>query len=121
MRVALFGIIGLYNFGCEAIVRGTYRFLKDIDAGCEVVYYTYNYDYDSKILSDIDIAVKPVKEGNIFIKKSVNKLLSYTPVIKRLLGFDYTVIFDNVDCICSIGGDIYTIPAYRRKKKKYLQ
>ena len=120
MRVALFGIIGLYNFGCEAIVRGTYRFLKDIDAGCEVVYYTYNYDYDSKILSDIDIAVKPVKEGNIFIKKSVNKLLSYTPVIKRLLGFDYKVIFDNVDCICSIGGDIYTIPAYRRKKKKYL-
>ena len=26
--IGLYGIYGLYNFGCEAIVRGTYQMLK---------------------------------------------------------------------------------------------
>lgn len=47
-KVLLIGIGGVYNYGCEAIVRGTVNILKTIDNRIEVYYASYNYEDDMK-------------------------------------------------------------------------
>ncbi len=119
MRFGLYGIYGTYNFGCEAIVRGTYAFLKNKYPNCEIFYYSYCYAYDSSILSDLDIKIIEVKYTKNILKKILNKLFSALHFKAHLLMIDYKSILNNVDTIVSIGGDIYTIPEHLRKQKKY--
>ena len=119
MKFGLYGINGVYNFGCEAIVRGTYQFLKDCRADGEIFYYTYNYDYDSKLLEDLDINLVPIKRNRNIINRSINKALSLLNVEKRILPFNWQEIIDQIDVIVSIGGDMYTIPVSVRETQTY--
>lgn len=119
MRFGLYGINGLYNFGCEAIVRGTYRFLKDCRKDAEIFYFTYNYEYDSQILADMDIKLVNVKRNKNIVNRIINKTLSIASIDKRILPFDWKRIIDQVDVIVSIGGDMYTIPEAVRKGSEY--
>ena len=41
-KVLLIGIDGVYNYGCEAIVRGTVEILKAVNPKIEVTYASYN-------------------------------------------------------------------------------
>ena len=117
--VGLYGIYGVYNFGCEAIIRGAYSFIKETTPNCEIVYYSYNYEYDKKALSDLNIKIEKVIIKNGFLKKAINKILSLLKTNMRLLTFDYKSIIKKVDVFYSIGGDIYTIPSFIRNNKKY--
>ena len=57
-RIAIYGIGGLYNYGCEAIIRGTVSFIKHIfGENCVITYYSRNYDYDKKITDDLEIKI----------------------------------------------------------------
>ena len=56
-KVLLIGIGGVYNYGCEAIVRGTVNILKTIDNRIEVYYASYNYEDDIKRLNGCDVKI----------------------------------------------------------------
>lgn len=125
MRIGLFGIGGVYNYGCEAIVRGTTAFINILEQQCHqkqklhVVYYSMNYEYDSKRLADLGIEIIPVKTNYSFFKKIRNKLMQLCYYEGCELFYDYHKIIDDVDMLFFIGGDIYTIPAVKRENKKY--
>lgn len=119
MRIGLYGIRGTYNFGCEAIVRGAREFISDVFPGAQVVYLSYSYEYDKKALADLDIEVVPVIEKNSFGKRAVNKILSTLDSEKRVFAFDIKKVIRDIDMIFSVGGDIYTIPAFLRESDKY--
>lgn len=119
MKIGLFGIRGVYNFGCEAIVRGACKFINDLYPGSEIIYYTYSEGYDKKILADLNITIKPICSEKNIMKRLINKMCRILKLNKQYLMFDYKSIIDEVDLIMSVGGDIYTIPEIVRKDKKY--
>ena len=119
MKIGLYGIYGTYNFGCEAIVRGAVKFIRNNFDSCEIVYFSYSYEFDRKALSDLDIRIVPVENKRTFIVRVINKMFSIMNFEKRIFTIPFKKIMDQVDIIFSIGGDIYTIPAYLREKKKY--
>jgi polysaccharide pyruvyl transferase WcaK-like protein len=119
MKIGLYGILGTYNFGCEAIVRGARQFINDIFPGAEVIYFSFSYDYDKKSLANTDIQVKAVKEKKSIMKRCINKTLSMTGIPYRVLYFDQKEMLNDIDMIFSIGGDIYTIPEVVRQNMKY--
>lgn len=119
MRIGLYGIKGTYNFGCEAIVRGARGFIQDVFPTAKVVYFSYSYEFDKKALADLDIEVVPVIEKNTFGKRAINKILNTLDSEKRVFSFDIKKIINEMDMLFSIGGDIYTIPAFQREKDKY--
>ena len=123
MRIGLFGMYGLYNYGCEAIVRGTYELAKNAWPECQIIFYTYRVDEDVKILKDLDIIVKPVPiRKNLVIWRAINKLLRLLSLEKQFNHWDSKQVIEECDLVISVGGDIYTIPKYildRGSEKKY--
>ncbi len=119
MVIGLYGIQGVYNLGCEAIVRGAYRFIVQIYPGSRVIYFSYSYDFDRKALADLEIEIYPVQKKKSVARKGINKLLRMAGINYQMLLFDYMEIINQVDLIFSIGGDIYTIPEVIRKNRKY--
>ena len=53
-RFVLVGIYGLYNYGCEAIVRGTIQILRREWPNCRIVLATRSVERDRKVLNDIE-------------------------------------------------------------------
>lgn len=136
MRICLFGIGGVYNYGCEAIVRGSTAFIKMLEQQfsgmkmkfseklepsekLDVVYYSFNYEYDCKRLSDLGIEVVPVQTNRTFIKRVQNKIMRMTHYEGCKLFYDYEKIIDDTDMFFFIGGDILTIPTVFREQEKY--
>lgn len=119
MRVGLYGIQGVYNFGCEAIVRGAFKFAKTIFPESQIVYFTFSESYDKEILNDLDLEIVPVKSDFSIFKRIINKVCKVIDFDRRFLMIDYNAVIDNVDIIISIGGDIYTIPQVFREQSKY--
>ncbi|MCD7899781.1 MAG: polysaccharide pyruvyl transferase family protein [Bacteroides sp.] len=108
-KILLVGVAGLYNYGCEAIVRGTVAILKSVDPLIKVYYASYNYDDDIKRLSNCDIEIiRRPKKKRWYYKNVIRKVCSY-------LKYTYEVPYDSInwvtkfDVIFSIGGDIYTL------------
>lgn len=120
-NVAIYGIGGLYNFGCEAILRGTVKYIKKIYGdNTNIIYYSRNIEDDSKITEQIDINIVDISRKNGVFKRIVSKAVDILeipiiPFFKR----EFNKIIDESDVIISVGGDIYTIPNYLRKNKKY--
>lgn len=119
MKIGLYGIYGTYNFGCEAIVRGSVQFLKNIYPNCCIVYFSYSYAYDIRHLNDLDIQIFNVKVSRSVVKRGLNKFQRIFNIPNEFMIIDYKRMIADLDMVVSIGGDIYTIPAYLREKKKY--
>lgn len=119
MIIGIYGIAGVYNLGCEAIIRGTYLNFKEIFPDAKWVYYSPNASEDSKILEDLAIEVRQTKKKMFFLKRCVNKSFDILGIKYQIPYDDYQDIINNVDMIISVGGDIYTIPSYLRQKTKY--
>ena len=108
-NVLLIGIGGVYNYGCEAIVRGTVNILKSINPEIRISYASYNYEDDLRRLTDCDIRIIQRKRiGRWSFHNIVRKLLSSVN-IDYILPYDSTDWLDGYDTIFSIGGDIYTL------------
>lgn len=118
-RIGLYGIGGVYNFGCEAIVRGAVSSIRKIYSNPKIIYFTYNYEFDIKVLKDLDIDIINIKKDVSIFKRIINKIISYTNIERHIMYVDYNNMMSMIDEIWSIGGDIYTIPEVKRKKKKY--
>ena len=119
MTIGLYGIYGTYNFGCEAIVRGAVKFIKEKIADCEIVYFSYSYEFDRKALDDLDIKIVPLENKRTFIVRVINKALRILKYEKQIFTIPFKDIMNQIDVIFSIGGDIYTIPAYLRERERY--
>ena len=80
-NVLLIGIGGVYNYGCEAIVRGTVNILKTINPNVHISYASYNYEDDVRRLADCDIRiVKRKRIGRWSWRNVLRKLLSYVNI-----------------------------------------
>lgn len=108
-NVLLIGIGGVYNYGCEAIVRGTVNILKSINPKIKLSYASYNYEDDIKRLTGCDVHIVQRKRlGRWSFGNIKRKLLSFVG-ISYTLPFDSTDWLDGFDTVFSIGGDIYTL------------
>jgi len=114
LTVGLFGIWGVYNYGCEAIVRGTEKILHHWWPNAKIIYYSRNFLDDRNRLNNCNVEIRPLcswKGVCGMIVKAVNFLawrinsLSYI----RIPNYNFFWLKD-VDVVLSIGGDIYTIP-----------
>lgn len=113
-KVLLIGIGGVYNYGCEAIVRGTTAILKKYDPLIQIHYASYNYKNDKKRLTNCDIIIvnRDRNKTFIFLKRILRKFLSWIHIT-------YSIPYDSfgwiskmsIDTVFSIGGDIYTLTA----------
>ena len=64
MRIALYGIGGLYNYGCEAIVRGTVSIIRQIASDVQIVYYSKRADEDR--IKIVDLGIETIQLNGIF-------------------------------------------------------
>ena len=121
MRIGLYGINGVYNFGCEAIVRGTTRFLRDLYPGCEVIYFTFSPDYDRRMLRDLSINFVDMKKAITLPQRAMNKLARGLYLERMAAAFDHEIILNaGLDALFFIGGDILTIPVHERDRTRYF-
>ena len=116
----LYGIGGLYNYGCEAIVRGTVFILRNLLPEIDIRYLTPRAEDDSMRIGDLGIRVEQLYAGRRGIPiRLLNKLATTLCLPFDSTKEDYARILNGTDLLVSIGGDIYTIPAYKRKKARY--
>ena len=120
-REAIYGIFGLYNYGCEAIVRGTVDFARRLyGEECPIVYYSRNYQDDKKTADELGIAIADIGRTSTFLLKCILKAVDIlqiqtAPFYKK----EYARIIREADIMMLVGGDLYTLPAYLRKRKRY--
>ncbi len=119
MIIGLYGIAGVYNYGCEAIVRGAVRLVKDANPQSRIVYYSRRAEEDRYKLKDLDIEVCQISKNSGILSRAINKFFRIADINHRLPIDDHERICKECDAIISIGGDIYTIPEYLRKNDKY--
>lgn len=120
MTIALYGIGGLYNYGCEAIVRGTTKILRQVSSSSIIRYYTPRAEDDAYRVADLGIEVSQITPGHrSFPLKLVNKIAQKLCVPFDSTREDYSAVLENTDLLVSVGGDIYTIPAYLRERARY--
>lgn len=108
-RILLYGIYGVYNYGCEAIVRGTVRLLREEWPEARIQYASPRWEDDARRLAGCDVEVVPRVESPRYslrnlARKSTDILgFRWWPVSKN----DQRLAANN-DVLLSIGGDIYT-------------
>lgn len=110
-NVLLIGIGGVYNYGCEAIVRGTVNILREQFSNISISYASYNYLDDKRRLADCDLVVIDRTRRRRFVgRRIVRKVLSYIN-IRIMIPYDSLgfVKKNKFDAVFSIGGDIYTL------------
>lgn len=108
-NVLLIGIGGVYNYGCEAIVRGTVEILRRYNPNINISYASYNYEYDCIRLKDLDInIVKRYRSRKRWTLRNIrNKVFSILNIWTNT--YDKTDFVKGYDAIFSIGGDLYTL------------
>lgn len=117
---SLYGIGGLYNYGCEAIVRGTIRMLREACPGARVRYFSPRAQDDMRRVADLDIEVVQLRAGRRSVPlRAFNKAATALCVPFDSTREDYGAVLDGADVLVSIGGDIYTIPAHLRSRRRY--
>ncbi len=108
-RILLIGIGGVYNYGCEAIVRGTEAIIHREYPDANIVYASGRVTDDRKRLEGSEIQI--IERGRLkrySAKNICRKLLSlvgirWAPMMESL------GLLESVDAVFSIGGDIYTL------------
>ena len=119
MRIGLFGIGGVYNFGCEAIVRGAVHLIRDVYPDSQIYYFSFSYNYDKRMLEDLDIHIVKVDYYDTFLKKVIRKISNIIKLQHRPFRYRYQNVLNYVDEVWSIGGDILTIPEVVRQQSNY--
>lgn len=119
--IGLYGIDGVYNYGCEAIVRGTEIILREMWPNITIKYASLRPEDDKKRLKECNVKIIPRKVYPIFTPHRLNGILAYNTgkYFENLYREDLRWIKD-CDAIFSIGGDMYTLPPdYTASKLSY--
>lgn len=119
-RIGLYGVGGLYNYGCEAIVRGTTELVRRVAPEASITYFTPRADDDRRQVADlrIDVVQMPAAKRSLPLKV-LGKASRILAVPFDATGESYETVLDDCDILVSIGGDIYTIPEHVRRKGRY--
>ena len=117
VTVYLYGIGGIYNYGCEAMIRAISRKIKSEHPLADIIYKTYNYEYDSKQLANCDTVV--VSQLEVHAKNSSinHKLKRGIKYIKKKIGIAKekdrlpynTNWLEKCDYLIIIGGDVFDL------------
>jgi colanic acid/amylovoran biosynthesis protein len=120
-RVGIYGIFGLYNYGCEAILRGTVDFVRRLFGNdCSIVYYSRNYQEDKRIADELKISIVSISRRSTFLSKCCSKMIDILQIqITPFYKAEFERIIRESDVVMLVGGDLYTLPAYLRKRKRY--
>lgn len=110
MKILLIGILGTYNYGCEAIIRGIDKQIHRAIPNCQIDYASLNIDDDSKRLYDCNVNIIPLRNISKYSFNNIRRKLC------RIMGYeaevcmykDYSFV-KKYDCVLSIGGDMYTL------------
>jgi len=110
-RFLLHGILGVYNYGCEAIVRGTVDILRAVWPNCDILYQSRRPAEDAAALGDCEVRVvagMPSFQlprrllGGIMRRMHLPDQWRYRETLRWVKG---------TDCLISIGGDTFNLPA----------
>ncbi len=118
--IGLYGIAGVYNYGCEAIIRGTEMIIHKKWPNAHIKYASLRPEDDKKRLEGCNIEIMPRKPFPRSTIPGINRMLSTftglhfkTPYREDL---DWS---KDCDMIFSIGGDLYTLhPQHKDHKIK---
>lgn len=111
-KILLIGILGTYNYGCEAIVRGTANQIRLQYPDAEITYASLRLDDDTRRLSGSGVKIiKLEKKQNRYAFDNIKrKLLGKVGITAEYTVFAHiTRIIKSYDAVISIGGDIYTL------------
>ena len=108
--IGLYGIDGVYNYGCEAIVRGTESILHDKWPDIRIKYASLRPEDDRRRLKGCSIEIVARKFKPIWNPSRLNQLLAYTGLYFKNQFREDIEWTNDCDIILSIGGDLYTLP-----------
>ena len=105
----MIGIGGVYNYGCEAIVRGTEMILRRQWPNARIIYASCRPEEDQVCLEDVTLEIVRRKKLNRYsLTNIIRKLISYAG-IKWVPINGSSSLFRGLDAVIFIGGDIYTL------------
>lgn len=108
-RILLIGIGGVYNYGCEAILRGTEQIIREVYPDADIVYASPRHlDDQHRLMGSTVRVVKRPLIHRYSIRNILRILLSMTPIHWDPIT-DSQQLLNQVDAILSIGGDLYTL------------
>ncbi len=109
-RFFLHGIGGVYNYGCEAIVRGTVEILRNVWPECEIVYMSRRPAEDRKALDGCFISIIDNRlPSRSYPWRILKGILRRAGLPHTWISLDKLPNFRLGDCLLSIGGDIFTL------------
>lgn len=110
ITIGLYGIGGVYNYGCEAIVRGTEIILHTKWPDAHIKYASLRPEDDKKRLKGCNVEIIPRKMHHFGSIQRINGLIGHQTgrYFQKLFHEDLKWI-ESCDIIFSIGGDFYTI------------
>lgn len=105
-KILIIGTGSLLNYGCEAIVRGTYEILKSVLPDCRIFLASDDLDYDRRILpEDIEL---------VTYKRRFSPYRIFKGILRRVFHIGNgsavrinTNIGKKYDIVLSAGGDNY--------------
>lgn len=114
MKILLVGMGGLYNRGCEAIVRGSAKILKKVYPKCQVavaVGYPENVPFDQQRLTDVGIEVFPLMNQRQrvglplrLLRRGIYELTGNVSLYRYRLPVGYP---EGWDLLLEVGGDTF--------------
>lgn len=114
------GILGVYNYGCEAIIRGTQRILEQHYPTVPLVYVSPRPDEDGRVLKDLPVQVvdRRYREGRLHPRRMANRVFRRLGLACRwrsrkvmYWGLPQRAHwYQPGDVLLSIGGDMFTLP-----------
>ncbi len=108
-RILLIGIGGVYNYGCEAIVRGTEAIVHREYPAAEIIYASLRPEDDRTRLSDCNIEIVTRKMFGRYSPPNILRKIASLINIKYFPMLDSLSMLNGFDAVFSIGGDVYTL------------
>jgi len=108
-NIMLFGLPHvLANYGCEAIVQGTSPLLKKVMPQCNILYISDSHsELDRKRLGDDCPVIVEDSVRRFSPRFFIRRFCSYL-YIDRKRRYPAAEQLKKIDCVLSIGGDLYT-------------
>lgn len=112
LTIGLYGIAGVYNYGCEAIVRGTETILRENWPDVHIKYASLRPKDDKRRLKGCNVEIIPREKYPILSLPGISKTLAHTIGMPFYPYYEENIDWiDNCDAVLSIGGDLYTLPS----------